>query len=63
MLSVVCAAALSRTLTAFLYEVKREDPLIILTVPLGLIAVSLTASYAPAQRAMKVDPMIALKWE
>ncbi len=46
---------------SWLFEVARSDPTTFATVALGLILVSLVASYVPARRAMSVDPMIALR--
>ena len=57
------AFVLTRFLSALLYQVKSNDPLIFTTVPLLFAAVALIASYVPARRASRVDPMIALRWE
>ncbi|HUI51937.1 MAG TPA: hypothetical protein VLX60_09140, partial [Terriglobales bacterium] len=57
------AFVLTRFLSALLYQVKSNDPLIFTTVPLLFAAVALIASYVPARRATRVDPMIALRWE
>jgi predicted permease len=60
---VACAWAATRLLRTFLYEVKPTDPLTFAGVCAALLSVSIAASYLPARRATRVDPMRALKWE
>ena len=47
----------------FLYEVKPRDPIVYGIVAAIILAVVVMASLVPARRAMKVDPMVALRWE
>jgi len=60
---VAGAWLLTRFLTGFLYGVRPTDPATFLLVSLVLIAASTLASYVPAPRATKVDPIAALRYE
>jgi len=60
---LVAAFALARLITTFLYGVNTNSPVAFLAMALVLAAVGVLASYIPARRAAKVDPMVALHYE
>jgi putative ABC transport system permease protein len=57
------ALALTRVMSSLLFDVKPADPATFASVSLLLAAVAFAASYIPARRATRVDPMIALRYE
>jgi putative ABC transport system permease protein len=59
----VGALFLTRLLTSFLHDVRPTDPLTFMTVALLLVGVALVACYVPARRAIRVDPVTALRQE
>ncbi len=63
MIGIGGAWVLTRFLTSFLYAVRPTDPATFLVVSAVLVAVSILATYIPARRATKVDPMVALRYE
>jgi predicted permease len=62
-LGLIVAVAISRLLSSFLYEVRPSDPITYVGISLLLASVALLATYLPARRATKVDPIEALRYE
>jgi putative ABC transport system permease protein len=62
-LGIAGAAAVTRYLATMLFGVKPIDVVTFSLVALGLVVVALVASFVPAKRATKVDPLVALRYE
>jgi ABC-type antimicrobial peptide transport system permease subunit len=62
-IGIVGAAALTRSLTTLVFGIAPFDPLTFAAGALLLAAVALAGCYVPSRRAMRVDPMVALRYE
>ena len=62
-IGLVVSLAVTRALSSLLFGVSVTDPLTFVAVPVVLALVAILACYLPARRAMRVDPIIALRYE
>lgn len=63
LIGVAAAFGLTRLMASLLYGVTPRDPIAMTSVALLLVAVALAATYIPAQRASRVDPVVSLRYE
>ena len=63
LLGLIVAFAITRILSSLLYGISATDPLTFIVVSLILTGVALVSIFIPARRALKVDPIIALKYD
>jgi ABC-type antimicrobial peptide transport system permease subunit len=62
-IGLVAALLLTRYLRTLLFEISPTDPVTLGSVSVGLLVVSLVASWLPARRAARVEPVVALRSE
>jgi putative ABC transport system permease protein len=62
-LGIAASLALTRYMSHLLFGISPRDPQTFVAIPFALLAVALLACYAPARRAVRVDPIIALRYE
>jgi len=62
-IGLAASFALSRVLKSLLFGVRADDPITFACVAALVLFVAIAASYVPARRAMRVDPVVALRYE
>jgi putative ABC transport system permease protein len=60
---VGAAFVLTRLMAGLLFEVGERDPFTFISLPVVLIALAVVASWIPARRAVRIDPIVALRGE
>jgi putative ABC transport system permease protein len=62
-IGIAASLAITRLISGLLFGVSATDPLTFVSLAALLSLAALAASYVPARRAMRVDPMVALRYE
>jgi putative ABC transport system permease protein len=62
-LGVMLAVSSAQMLQSLVFSISPRDPLTYVVVPMFLLAIALVACYLPARRAIRVDPLVALRSE
>jgi ABC-type antimicrobial peptide transport system permease subunit len=62
-IGLIAAFILTRVMATLLFGISATDPVTFATISLILMTVALLASYIPSVRAMRVDPMVALRYQ
>ena len=62
-LGLAGAFALTRLIRSLLFGVQASDPVTFIAIAALLAVIALAASYIPARRAARIDPMVSLRWE
>ena len=60
-LGLIGTVALRTIVQSHLYEISALDPVVLITIPLALLVVALFASFLPARRASRIDPVVMLR--
>jgi predicted permease len=63
LVGLTLALAVGQVISSIVYETQPRDPLVMIGAWVGIVLLGLLASWAPARRAMRVDPMVALRYE
>ena len=62
-IGLAAAFTLTRVMASLLFGISATDPITFITISVVLLAVAMLASYIPSVRAMRVDPMVALRYQ
>lgn len=63
LLGLALALAVGRVITSIVYQSQPRDPLVMLSVWFAIALLGILASWSPARRAARVDPLVALRYE